>query len=165
MSHEDCLKSSDPADVPAIGTACWLCIRAFGPTDEYVQPRWHRDGRMFQCTCRADPAVPHSKYAVSLLGPATRILAPSAYVDEVMSIGQHWENRLVLAEKLVGCEALAVEPGQIIRFTWGQEDSPVHSEPDFSGQDRVFASVLFGSEQEIRDMCDMRDEIYGEEGS
>lgn len=161
MAHADCLATSDLADVPSVGTACWFTIRAFGPTDEYVQPRWHRDGRMFQCTCNADPAMPHSKYAVTILGPATRVLGSSAYVNEVMGMDCAWENRSILADKLAGCNLLVVESGQVIRFSWGQDDSPVHSEPDFSGEDRVFVSVLFGSKREIRDMCSIRDEIYG----
>ena len=163
LAYNDCLKTCDSADSPAIGTACWLCIRAFRPTDEYIQPRWHRDGRMFQCTGNADPPVPHSKYAVSLLGPPTRVLAPSVNIDRVMTLKRYEENRATLAEKLTGYDDIPLKPRQIIRFSWGEEDSPVHSEPDFSGQDRVFVSVLFGSEQEIKDMCKKRNKTYGKE--
>lgn len=163
LAYNDCLKTCDSADSPTIGTACWLCVRAFRPTEEYVQPRWHRDGHMFQCTCKADPPVPHSKYAVSLLGPSTRVLAPSVCIDRVMSIKRYEENRAELAEKLAGYDALDLKLGQIIRFSWGEEDSPVHSEPDFSDQDRVFVSVLFGSKEEIKDMCEKRNKTYGKE--
>ncbi|KAK8074799.1 hypothetical protein PG997_009462 [Apiospora hydei] len=162
--------------------ACWLVARMFKPSEEYVVPRWHRDGRMFTCSCsgpveaeeggassgRAEQPLPHSKYAVTLLGPATRVLAPgqpavdATLADVKSRMGpDELRGRAELAEALGGCEECEVERGQVIRFSWGQDDSHVHSEPDFAGEDRVLVNVLFGSETEIRDMCRRRREMFG----
>lgn len=164
-----------------------------------IVPRWHHDGRMFTCTCTcaagpaaAAAAVPHAKYAVSLLGPGTRVMAPGPQVDKAITASdvavrlaaevamqkeeaagrpRAWllpeddEDRIRadLARQLAGCgEQVGVEPGQVIRFTWGQDDSPVHSEPDLSGGDRIFMSVLFGTEDELRDMAEFREVDYHE---
>jgi hypothetical protein len=162
LAYNDCRETANPLDAPTIANACWLCIRICHPTDEFVEPRWHRDGRMFVCSCESQQQ--HSKYAVALLGPSTRVLHPSAEVDAAMSaVGDWYEGRTELARRLVGCPEIPVERRQVIRFSWGQENSPVHSEPDFSHDDRVFVSVLFGSEQEIRNMCEFRGEVFGQE--
>ncbi|KAK0712837.1 hypothetical protein B0T26DRAFT_753021 [Lasiosphaeria miniovina] len=179
--------------------ACWLTVRMSKPTDDFIVPLWHRDGCMFTCTCTctctAGPsaaAVPHAKYAVSLLGPGTRVMAPSPQVNKAITAsdaavrvaaeaamqkevvaGRAWawllpevdEDRIRadLARQLAGCgEQVGFEPGQVIRFTWGQDDSPVHSEPDLSGGDRVFVSVLFGTEDELRGMAEFREVDYHE---
>ncbi|KAK7962294.1 uncharacterized protein PG986_003119 [Apiospora aurea] len=181
-AQQDCLAGAASPDKPLTTQACWLVARMFEPSEEYVVPRWHRDGRMFTCSCsgsveteeggessgRAEQPLPHSKYAVTLLGPATRVLAPgqpavdAALADVKSRMGlDEPQGRAELAEALGGCEECEVERGQVIRFSWGQDDSPVHSEPDFAGEDRVFVSVLFGSETEIRDMCRRRRETFG----
>ncbi|ORY67107.1 uncharacterized protein BCR38DRAFT_426105 [Pseudomassariella vexata] len=162
LSRDYCRSSAKPQDRSQITHSCWLCIRMGPPTDEWKVPRWHRDGRMFECSCSSTPEGvrrPHSKYAMVIIGTATRVLAPSSYVDDVLqSVKRSNEDRgrSEIAEKIAGCEEVAMERGQIIRFSWGQKDSPVHSEPDSTGEHRVFVSVLYGSEDEIRDMCKLR---------
>jgi len=153
-------------DEQASTHSCWLCIRLTHPTDEYVFPRWHRDGCMFDCSCVEK--LPHSKYAITLLGPSTRILQPSADVDGVVrSIvgpeGNEGNFRMELAEALKTIAPVPLETGQVVRFSWGQADSPLHSEPDSISSDRVFVSVMFGSEEEIRDMASFRNETYDAE--
>lgn len=132
---------------------------------------------MFTCACVAPK--PHAKYAVTLLGPPTRLLCPHEDVDAIMrmvtakheqkSRGADEENedeeRTELAAALKERPLVQVGRGQVVKFTWGQEDSPVHSEPDSSAEDRVFVSVMFGSEEELRDMCQFRDQVYGKECS
>ncbi|KAH7130899.1 hypothetical protein EDB81DRAFT_807663 [Dactylonectria macrodidyma] len=147
--------------------SCWLCIRMTLPTDSWVVPRWHTDGRMFDCAC-SEPKLPHSKYAFTILGPSTRVMATNPAVNAVLETlsetGEPWDQNGPdpgLAKKLAEYPEDAVELGQIIRFSWGQHDSPVHSEPDSTGLHRVFVSLLFGSEEEIRSMCEIRDENYG----
>ncbi|KAK8072462.1 hypothetical protein PG996_005810 [Apiospora saccharicola] len=175
-SQQDCIAEAILPDKPQVAQACWLTVRMFKPSSEYEVPRWHRDGRMFACSCSFSGSLleavmlsdqegqqrksPHSKYAVTLLGPATRILVPSAVVDDPLAdvkdrqgLDDESSVRAELAEALKGCEEYTLQRGQMIRFSWGQDDSPVHSEPDFAGEDRVFVSVLLGSEAEIRDMC------------
>lgn len=148
--------------------SCWICIRMNLPTDNWVVPRWHTDGRMFRCSC-PEPKMPHSKYGFTILGPSTRVMAPSPAVSAVMHgtspAGRRWDQNdpdPELAEKLrvEGYPEAKVELGQVIRFSWGQGDSPIHSEPDSTGLHRVFISVLFGSEDETRHMCDLRGEEY-----
>lgn len=102
-----------------------------------------------------------------------RLMRPGALVDEVVADhvadvsagGDEIAARDALATRLrdtVGADEMALtSPRQIIRFSWGQPDSPVHSEPDWSSSDRVFVSVLFGSEEELRVMCDFRGDKYG----
>ncbi|KAF7545314.1 hypothetical protein G7Z17_g9271 [Cylindrodendrum hubeiense] len=147
--------------------SCWLCIRMTLPTDAWVVPRWHTDGRMFDCTCK-EPKMPHSKYGFSILGPSTRVMAPdpavSAVLETLSETGQPWDQNSPdpeLAKRLAEYPEAEVKLGQVIRFSWGEHDSPVHSEPDSTGLHRVFVTVLLGSKDEIKDMCDMRDEVYG----
>lgn len=147
---------------PSATTCCWLDVRMTQAYDEYVVPRWHQDGRMYTCSCPEDKRLPHSKYAVALLGSSTRVLGPDAArrLSERGGVPDSPENRRILAAELADCEEVDVTPGQVIRFSWGQGDSPVHSEPDSSGSDRVFVSVLFGSEEEMRVMCEWREEEF-----
>ncbi|KAK1985853.1 hypothetical protein LZ30DRAFT_707274 [Colletotrichum cereale] len=163
-----------PADRESSTHSAWLCVRITAPTDAWVTPRWHRDGRMFDCACAAPR--PHAKYAVTLLGPPTRMLWPSEAVDAAVrkvearrsgldkgGDGDADEERAELAAALEGIPLVELRAGQVVRFTWGADDAPVHSEPDSSAEARLFASVMFGSEAELRDMCSFRDEVYGEE--
>ncbi|KAK2063339.1 hypothetical protein LY76DRAFT_588535 [Colletotrichum caudatum] len=163
---------ASPADQESSTHSTWLCVRITAPTDAWAIPRWHRDGRMFDCACAAPR--PHAKYAVTLLGPPTRMLRPSEAVDAVVreiearhsgSDGEEDEEkeRAELAEALEGVPHVELHAGQVVRFTWGEPNAPVHSEPDSSAEARLFVSVMFGSEAELRDMCGIRDEVYGEE--
>lgn len=165
LARHDCLLSFNNAG------ALWLLVRMSPPSEEYVIPRWHRDGRMFTCSCSDVPgdkgAQVHSKYAVTLLGPATRVLEVDEMVDRALAAAgvdknvMHRVDREKLADLFAGCGEVGINTGQAIRFSWGRDDSPIHSEPDWSGGDRVFVSVLFGSEDEIREMCAIRGEEYG----
>ncbi|KAK2008891.1 hypothetical protein LZ32DRAFT_661709 [Colletotrichum eremochloae] len=166
-----------PADQESSTHSAWLCIRITAPTDAWMTPRWHRDGRMFDCACAAPR--PHAKYAVTLLGPPTRMLWPSEAVDAVvrkveaqrsaLGKGDYYETeekeRAELAKALDGIPLIQLQEGQVVRFTWGKSDAPVHSEPDSSAEARVFVSVMFGSEAELKDMCSLRNEVYGEEST
>ncbi|CAH0045955.1 unnamed protein product [Clonostachys solani] len=150
-----------------IAHSCWLCIRMTLPTDAWVVPRWHTDGRMFDCAC-PDSTAPHSKYAFSILGPSTRAILTNPGAHKILHSpspsGRPWETNdpdPELAEALESYPQAAIEPGQMIRFSWAEEDSPIHSEPDSTNAHRVFVSILFGSESELRDMCDFREETYG----
>lgn len=167
LAWEDCTAGASTSNsMVQEAHSCWLCIRMTLPTDAWAVPRWHTDGRMFDCTC-SEPKIPHSKYAFTILGPSTRVMATNPAVQAVLEslseTGQPWNQNDPdpgLAKKLAEYPEAAVELGQVIRFSWGQRDSPVHSEPDSTGRHRVFISLLFGSEKEIRNMCEMRDEEY-----
>lgn len=89
--------------------------------------------------------------------------AVSAVLETLSETGQPWNQNdpdPKLAEKLAEYPEAAVKLGQVIRFSWGQPDSPVHSEPDSTSLHRIFVSLLFGSEDEIRNICEIRDEEY-----
>ncbi|GKT42516.1 uncharacterized protein ColSpa_02697 [Colletotrichum spaethianum] len=159
-------QETSPPDQDSSTHSTWLCVRITGPSDEWITPRWHRDGRMFDCVCAAPR--PHAKYAVTLLGPPTRMIHPSEAVDAAVhkveaQHGSMDEERAELAALLEGVPLVELRAGQVVRFTWGENDAPVHSEPDSSTEARVFVSVLFGSEEELKNMCSVRDEVYGEE--
>ena len=68
--------------------------------------------------------------------------------------------RLWLADAFKDEERLQFKAGEVVRFSWGRDNSPIHSEPDFIS-DRVFMTVLYGSEKELRCMCEWREEEYG----
>jgi len=108
-----------------------------------------------------NPEEIHSKYAVILLGKTTHLLAESQLVSDVVK-RSHSGLREDYAKKLVNEPLVSIGLAEIFRFTWGQKDSPVHSEPDLKG-DRVFVSALYGTEGEIKTMCTMRQENYGEQ--
>ena len=161
--------------------ACWLTIRATKPTDAFEVPRWHQDGRMFPYDEGREEVV-RSKYALTLLGPTTLMLEPNAHAFDIFQKGEaqyYWWRRLNgpepteedmdradselrdwLADKLKEAIRVRVNDGEVLRFSWGRDDSPVHSEPDLIS-DRVFMTVLYGSESELRGMCDWRNAEYG----
>ncbi|KAF7888296.1 uncharacterized protein EAF02_002837 [Botrytis sinoallii] len=138
-------------------------------------PRWHQDARMFDYTClhshsghedegsSSDPnkkeKAIHSKYATTLLGPCTRLLPETYFLRssmvEVMGLSRE-EEKIELAKRFENEECVSLVVGDIIRFTWRDEDSPVHSESDISCSDRVFVSLMFGSKEELRQMCKWR---------
>lgn len=152
---EDFLK---PKTLEKEHTSCWLAIRLTQDT-KLKTPRWHRDGRMFQSD---DPDEIHSKYATVLLGQTTHILADSQLVSDVIDSSKYQLRNEENAVKLAGEPLVPLNIGDIIRFTWGEKDSPVHSEPDLKG-DRIFVSVLYGTEAELKRMCEIREEKYVEE--
>ncbi|KAM0323046.1 hypothetical protein ACHAQA_009145 [Verticillium albo-atrum] len=159
------LAQDDTASDSAL--SCWLCVRMTLPTTNWVIPRWHTDGIMFDCAC-PPPQLPHSKYAFTILGPSTRVMVPDQAVTTLICgrspTGRDWDTNdpdPELAARMAEFEEASVGLGQVIRFSWGQTDSPVHSEPDSSGQERVFISVLLASDEEIRDMCEFRGTEFG----
>jgi hypothetical protein len=95
---------------------------------------WHRDPAPWQC----EGHVP-VRYAITLLGDSTRILDPEA--GEVPELGMMMP-RLFAGER-------NVELGQVLRFTMGRVDSPVHAVPVIT-KDRVFMNVVYGTEAEVR---------------
>ncbi|KAH6867561.1 hypothetical protein B0T10DRAFT_502333 [Thelonectria olida] len=169
LAQEDCMAEAAAAGSarPQATHSCWLCIRLGVPTDAWVVPRWHTDGRMFDCKC-PEPKMPHSKYGFTILGPSTRVMEPNPAVTSILETGSEtgrpWDQNSPdpeLAKRLSEYPQATIELGQVIRFSWGQQDSPVHSEPDSTDLDRVFITILFGSEDEVRDMCDFREDEYG----
>lgn len=176
-THNDCIGEADQKN------ACWFTVRVTQPLDEFEVPRWHQDGRMFPFDEGREEIV-RSKYALTMLGPTTLMLQPDAHVFTTYREGQFkhfwWEQtstehtpteeeeeradddlRHWLAEEFEGADQVPVRNGEIVRFSWGRDDSPVHSEPDLTS-DRVFMTVLYGSEAELHGMCEWRNAKYGD---
>ena len=148
------------AEISLKNTATWFTIRMTKPTSEYTNaPRWHRDGRMYDCDQEGNV---NFKYAMTLLGNPTLALHESAVTKEVMQreYGED-EEREKLIEALGNEQQINVGRSDIIKFSWGQDDSPIHSEPDMSTE-RAFVSMMFGSEGEVRDMCEFREVPFRE---
>ncbi|KAF7954275.1 hypothetical protein EAE96_005404 [Botrytis aclada] len=137
--------------------AVWFVVRMTQKSDEFVTPRWHRDGRMIECT-NANHAS-HCRYATTLAGPTTLVLQETEMVTKGMK--QNVGKRKETAKALAGEKPLDVTRGQIIRFSWGQDDSPVHSEPDLVVE-RVFVSCIYGSICEIKDIAATRRQRIGD---
>jgi hypothetical protein len=63
-----------------------------------------------------------------------------------------------LAEHFEKEETVKVRCGEVVRFSLGRDESPVHSEPDLDGEGgRVFMTVLSGSEAELKQMSVFRE--------
>ncbi|KAF4464115.1 hypothetical protein FALBO_9056 [Fusarium albosuccineum] len=159
--------------------ACWLTIRLTKRSTAFEVPRWHQDGSMYSYDEGREEVV-RSKYALTLLGPPTLILHPDehVYTTHREGLAQHWrwvdahkpseeeiddadhKLRQRFATEFKYAPSVQVGHGDVIRFSWGRDDSPVHSEPDLVS-DRVFMTVLYGSESELERMCEWRDEQYG----
>ncbi|KAH7397348.1 hypothetical protein BKA66DRAFT_454205 [Pyrenochaeta sp. MPI-SDFR-AT-0127] len=174
-TQDDCIGAAEEKK------ACWLTIRVTKPSTEFEVPRWHQDGRMFPYD-EGREAIVRSKYALTLLGPTTLMLQPDAHAFKTCQEGEtrhFWWQRTQgsepaeedieqaysklrdwLADELRDARRVRVGDGEVVRFSWGRDDSPVHSEPDLIS-DRVFVTVLYGSESEVRGMCDWRSAEYG----
>lgn len=137
--------------------AVWFVVRMTRKSEEFVIPRWHRDGRMIECTGTAHAL--HCRYATTLVGPTTLVLEETEVVTQAMK--QHVGKRKETANALAAEKPLEITRGQIIRFSWGQEDSPVHSEPDLVAE-RVFISCIYGSISEIKDITATRRQKIGD---
>ncbi|CAJ0552394.1 Ff.00g063730.m01.CDS01 [Fusarium sp. VM40] len=161
--------------------ACWLTIRLTKRSTEFEIPRWHQDGCMYPYDEGREEVV-RSKYGLTLLGPSTLMLKSdeSVYTTQREGEAQHYwwlgtaahepsedemddadaKLREWLANKFKHTPRVQVGHGEVVRFSWGRDDSPVHSEPDLIS-DRVFMTVLYGSELELRRMCEWRNTQYG----
>ncbi|KAH7240161.1 uncharacterized protein BKA55DRAFT_577118 [Fusarium redolens] len=176
-THNDCTGHAEEKK------SCWLTIRITKPSTAFEIPRWHQDGPMFPYDQGREDAV-RSKYALTLLGPSTLMLEPdeNVFTTHRKAEARHfwWWNkddapepsedeiyeaddklRECLTNEFKNTPRVQVGHGQVVRFSWGRDDSPVHSEPDLVS-DRVFMTVLYGSESELRNMCEWREAQYGE---
>ncbi|KAF4344791.1 hypothetical protein FBEOM_1258 [Fusarium beomiforme] len=174
-TYDDCIGHADEK------SSCWLTIRITKPSTEFEIPRWHQDGNMYRYDQGRENVV-RSKYALTLLGPPTLMLEPDEHVFTTQRKAQEqfcpwWygdgpgpseeekydaedELREHLMKEFKDIPRVIVGRGRVVRFSWGREDSPVHSEPDLVA-DRVFMTVLYGSEPELRSMCEWREAEYG----
>ena len=175
ITQNDCVGNAEEKK------ACWFTIRVTKPHDEFEVPRWHRDGPMYLYDKGREDVV-RSKYAITLLGPSTLMLVPSEHTfateRESRELFRYWSrpgsspppyasyeeaymaSRVWLENKFQNEPRVEARQDHVIRFSWGRDDSPIHSEPDIVC-DRVFMSVLYGSEAEILSMCKIRKATFG----
>ncbi|CAD6444647.1 bab6c99b-688e-463d-8ba2-339c44dd7522 [Sclerotinia trifoliorum] len=137
--------------------AIWFLVNMTKKSKDFNTARWHRDGRMIECT--DSNHVLHCRYATTLSGPTTLVLPETDRVSKAMRT--YAGNRRKISEVLASEEPIKISRNQIIRFSWGREDSPVHSEPDLI-TDRVFISCIYGSICEIRDIASTRRQVVGD---
>lgn len=126
--------------------SAWVALRVFVATDEYEQPRWHRDGYYFS---------PFSgkayKFVVTLKGAHTLFYHLPEKMQEHFSELEENQERAKLAEMLDLSQVSTAEPGQGTAFIVGAESSAVHSEPQIVGQ-RLFLSIVPGSQVQIDEL-------------
>jgi hypothetical protein len=97
---------------------------------------WHRDPAPWP---HMDGHVP-ARYATTLLGEGTRVLDPAGAPRPELARAM---------PRVFGAVDRRVGEGQVVRFTMGRMDSPVHSAPEIV-RDRVFVNVVYGTEEEVR---------------
>ncbi|KAF2426593.1 hypothetical protein EJ08DRAFT_699889 [Tothia fuscella] len=160
ITHDHCSGNPDQE------SSVYIQIRMTKPTQNWRIPRWHHDGRYF----KPDPSCTEGgKYVTTLLGPPTLFLKPSSTLSSyALRDNEEWKNaqresgneklRKIVDDALKEEERVHVPFGSIVWFAnmWkGTADgsAAVHSEPDMSDSDRVFVTVMYGSEVEIGDLC------------
>jgi hypothetical protein len=127
-------------------------------------PAWHRDGPLHPIKVDTFPFA-RSKYAVTLLGQPTRFLVNSPHIVKVASKAYDDDLRYDEMASLFSTNGFdnaaleKVDTGQVVRFSWGQPDGIVHAEPIIT-EDRVFLSIIYGNDEEIRGLAYWRDEAY-----
>nr|CEG02846.1 unnamed protein product [Fusarium pseudograminearum CS3487] len=87
ITQSDCVGNAEEKK------CCWFTVRSQKPTDEFLIPRWHRDGRMYTYDEGREDVV-RSKYALVILGPATLMLVPDeqsfAFEKQAVSKFKWW---------------------------------------------------------------------------
>jgi hypothetical protein len=86
-----------------------------------------------------DGHVP-ARYAVTLLGAGTRVLDPAGAPQPALA---------GVMPRVFGAPERSIAEGQVMRFTMGRLESPVHSAPRVV-RDRVFVNVVYGTEEEVK---------------
>jgi hypothetical protein len=134
--------------------------------------RWHTDVNFFSRKSK------QFKFGTTLLGPGTLFLVNGSegrsiekhqqdlireeidrdIIDEDKKDKARWERSKELQEILVkmfeGWAVMQTGSGEVVRFRVGDGESAVHSEPDNSTKDRIFVSILPGTEGELKKMAD-----------
>jgi hypothetical protein len=131
LTHADC-----PATLHQKAAAL-MYIKVMKPNQNSLLgkgEKWHRDPSPWPVN---DGHIP-TRYAITLLGDSTRILDPE--LGEAPELGRYVPQ--------VFAEERRLHIGQIIRFSMGSIESPVHSAPAVT-KDRVFINIVYGSEREV----------------
>ena len=131
----------------------WFTVRLTKPTDEFDIPRWHRDGNFFGAT---------HKIAATIYGPGTLLISEREALEIVtdpkyMNVHPFGPEGLIMraeiASRMSKFDPVQLQPGEMVVFRVGnRNNSAVHSEP-LMDTDRIFVSVLPGTEEQIRQLA------------
>jgi hypothetical protein len=94
----------------------------------------------------------NSVYCMTLLGHSTRILPETQLVKDLRIKEKLRSGNSVGSEDCEVLDEQALFPakcGDILRFTWGQPDSPLHAGGG-NDRDRIIVLAVYGSREEIR---------------
>ena len=142
--------------VASQNSSAWFCMRPFRPSDDYLIPRWHSDGKYFNFDNSNDQRVV-CKFAFVLKGAPTLFAdVPDSEKSLINSLGL--QNRLLADQIVKKYKIESPQVGELAIFRVADEESAVHSEPHIT-TDRLFISILPGSEEEI---CELYNFWYPE---
>lgn len=136
------------------GKPCgWFTIRLTKPTEEFDTPRWHRDGNFFGAT---------HKIAATIHGPGTllireqealKIVTEPKYMNVHPFGSEGLAMRAEIASQMSKFDPVQLQSGEMVVFRVGnRNNSAVHSEPPMH-TDRIFVSILPGTEEQIRQLA------------
>ncbi|RDL37503.1 uncharacterized protein BP5553_04936 [Venustampulla echinocandica] len=152
VTHQDYLTKTASTISAPVGAS--LVVLVMGRVSKYNQtplPQWHVDPTVY---------IPENEgeacnfYATTLHGYPTMVLAEHGFTRKFRLRGfapipSHSDSDSVPNAKFLQ----PIETGDIIRFTSGQPDSPLHAS-GFRYDDQVFLRICYGSEAQIRQHCD-----------
>ena len=144
----------------------WVAIRVSEPNNEFIIPRWHKDGNYF-----ASKTIT-AKFITVLRGPGTLLIrsnkkvndiynkisekeineiSPTSTFEEEKKIARKY--RLLLAKKLADEKIIQVKNSQGLVFLAGSpmDNAALHSEPNMD-QYRMFISIVPGSKKNIEEL-------------
>jgi hypothetical protein len=110
--------------------------------------KWHTERRMY---VSSNDEV-NSVYCMTILGNPTRIV-PETQVVKDLRDKEHLRSGNSIRSEV--CEILDEQPllpakcGDILRFTWGQPDSPLHAGGK-NDTDRIIVLAVYGTPEEIK---------------
>lgn len=138
----------------------WVTIRASIPNPLFKIPRWHSDGTYFSGSAK------QYKVAISLKGPSTLFCAlPPEKKESFYELQNKIENpfdekmRMEMVSFIADAKIDSVKFGTGSIFAVGRPEGAVHSEPNQSDSSRIFMSVVFANEAQIRELAANRNTV------
>ena len=144
----------------------WLAIRVTEPNNEFIIPRWHKDGKYF-----ASNSIT-AKFITVLRGPGTLLIPLNKKVNDIynkisekerneISLTSTFEEekkierkyRLIFSKKFEHEKIIQVKNSQGLVFLAGSpmDNAALHSEPNMD-QYRMFISIVPGSKKNIEEL-------------
>ncbi len=143
---------------PMTGASVYMSICLQRPSREFIVPRWHQDGKMFTVgeDLHGNP-IAARKFAVCVYGAPTLVLSdpPQDIMFGYELSSCNYTDRARLAALLNDLPLVNISTGEIFSFECGTPSAPVHSEPHII-TDRIFMSVVPGTELQIRELSKLR---------